>query len=166
MNLNEQMQNIADELGLTLKKIQPAGYSFKNENFSVLWYEASGAVVVRHNGLKRRTVRSIGRYKLQEFISNLLKDDIKPEPPKSIFITPADAVNKVLKGEKVFYISKKMATSNFSLYEDCINLPIGDFMNGKYVFRLRPKTITINGVEYFSKMQARDEFFKHWNEMV
>ena len=44
-------------------------------------------------------------------------------------------------------------------------LLLDNFLNGSFEFRLKPRTITINGVEYIDKQGAYEAFMEVYNEM-
>ena len=48
---------------------------------------------------------------------------------------------------------------------DFENYSCGVFNNNRYIFRLKPRTITINGVEYIDKQGAYEAFMEVYNEM-
>ena len=45
------------------------------------------------------------------------------------------------------------------------NMRTQDFFSGVYQFRLKPRTITINGVEYIDKQGAYEAFMEVYNGM-
>ena len=45
------------------------------------------------------------------------------------------------------------------------NMPLAMFDTPMIVFRLKPRTITINGVEYIDKQGAYEAFMEVYNEM-
>ena len=50
-------------------------------------------------------------------------------------------------------------------WQDAKELPACDILNGHFDFRLKPHTITINGVEYIDKQGAYEAFMEVYNEM-
>ena len=63
-------------------------------------------------------------------------------------ISGKEALIALANGEEVEYVSSGMAgTKYWSDSEKTKNFTIHDFYSGYWVFRLKPRTITINGIE-------------------
>lgn len=75
----------------------------------------------------------------------------------SELISGKEALIALASGEEVQYISAGMSDSGFwSDSEKTKNFTIHDFYSGSWAFRLRPRTITINGIEVPAPFEPKE----------
>lgn len=159
MEIRDKAQEIADEVGLELKEMKRGrGFIFYGDSATVSWY-MTGAIVVRKKGVKARSVGCVGVHKLKSFLLGELNRK------KWIILDPIVAVSELANGKDVFYIEKSMSECNFELWESLEKVDIGSIISGKYVFRLKPVSVTINGHEFLCREEAKQEFMRIYGEM-
>lgn len=157
VDVRRKAREAADNLNLNLGEMQ-LGYVFKCDAFSVMYYSATGAIVVRKKGVKVRKVGCVGIHKLEEFLRNEINGS-----NSHLILDPIDAVGRIMGGENLFFIEKSMAQCAFELWEDCETMTISDASSGKFVFRLKPISVNINGTEYIDMEKAKEVFMAIYN---
>ena len=76
----------------------------------------------------------------------------------SELISGKEALIALANGEDVQYISAGMSDSGFwSDSEKTKNFTIHDFYSGSWAFRLKPRTITLNGIEVPAPFEPKED---------